>query len=410
MSKIKITNFGPIKSGLEENNGWIEIRKVTILTGNQGSGKSTVAKLISTISWIEKALVRGDLAWTEFDQRGRFEEFCAYQNISDYFLKNTTIKYEGHSIIFDYSQGMVKLFETNKKNYLLPKIMYVPAERNFLGAVPNISNIKDLPSTLYTFSDEYKKALREIRSRVKLPINDVFFEYNSVIDIPAIGTDDYLLDLSRASSGFQSSVPLFLVTRYLADIVKTDRNQKAHHSQGILTLQQEDRIRKEIAEIRDNPNLNETVKRLEIERISSKFQYSLFLNIVEEPEQNLHPTSQREVLNSLLEYNNSTRLNELLITTHSPYLINYLTLAIKAKLVFARAKDDDTRSAINTIVPQEATVESYDVIIYELDTSGNIKILPTYNGMPSDGNVLNEQLDEFNELYAQLVELDTRSK
>ena len=53
MSKIKIKNFGPIKEGCLENDGWIEIKKVTVFIGNQGSGKSTIAKLISTFTWIE---------------------------------------------------------------------------------------------------------------------------------------------------------------------------------------------------------------------------------------------------------------------------------------------------------------------------------------------------------------------
>ncbi len=59
MSKIKIKNFGPIKEGFKEIspdgsiNEWMEIKKVTVFIGNQGSGKSTVAKLISTLSWIE---------------------------------------------------------------------------------------------------------------------------------------------------------------------------------------------------------------------------------------------------------------------------------------------------------------------------------------------------------------------
>lgn len=60
MSKIKIKNFDPIKQGYQQNDGWIDLKKITVFVGNQGSGKSTVAKLISTFVWIEKALVRGD--------------------------------------------------------------------------------------------------------------------------------------------------------------------------------------------------------------------------------------------------------------------------------------------------------------------------------------------------------------
>ncbi len=62
MSKIRIKNFGPIKEGFTETlpdgtvSEWMDVKKVTVFIGNQGSGKSTVAKLISTLSWIEKAL------------------------------------------------------------------------------------------------------------------------------------------------------------------------------------------------------------------------------------------------------------------------------------------------------------------------------------------------------------------
>ena len=67
MSRIKIQDFGPIKKGCLENDGWIDLKKVTVFIGNQGSGKSTVAKLISTFIWIEKALVRGVLVQRELE-------------------------------------------------------------------------------------------------------------------------------------------------------------------------------------------------------------------------------------------------------------------------------------------------------------------------------------------------------
>ena len=61
MSKIRIKNFGPIKNGFEGDDGFIDIRKATIFIGNQGTGKSSVAKLISVMSWLEKALYIGEL-------------------------------------------------------------------------------------------------------------------------------------------------------------------------------------------------------------------------------------------------------------------------------------------------------------------------------------------------------------
>ena len=75
MSKIKINNFGPIRDGFQGDNGWLDISKITVFIGNQGSGKSTIAKLISTFTWIEKALIRGDYdkKWFERKDINRFK-------------------------------------------------------------------------------------------------------------------------------------------------------------------------------------------------------------------------------------------------------------------------------------------------------------------------------------------------
>ena len=55
MAKLKIRNFGPIQTGSSENDGFLEISPVTVICGNQATGKSTIAKLYSIFSWLEKA-------------------------------------------------------------------------------------------------------------------------------------------------------------------------------------------------------------------------------------------------------------------------------------------------------------------------------------------------------------------
>lgn len=59
MSKLKIKNFGPITTGYASEDGFMDFHKVTVFIGSQGSGKSSVAKLFSTMSWLEKALFQG---------------------------------------------------------------------------------------------------------------------------------------------------------------------------------------------------------------------------------------------------------------------------------------------------------------------------------------------------------------
>jgi hypothetical protein len=140
--------------------------------------------------------------------------------------------------------------------------------------------------------------------------------------------------------------------------------------------------------------------------IKAKFQNKAFINIVEEPEQNLFPTSQHKILNSLLEFNNMSEGNKLIMTTHSPYIINYLTLAVKADALKARIKTEALKNKLDSIVPLSSTIHSDDLVIYELDEKdGSIKKLKDYNGLPSDENELNEKLGESNELFAQLLEI-----
>jgi hypothetical protein len=50
MSQIKVKYFGLIKSGFIQNSGFMDIHKITVFIGNQGTGKSSIAKLISTLS------------------------------------------------------------------------------------------------------------------------------------------------------------------------------------------------------------------------------------------------------------------------------------------------------------------------------------------------------------------------
>ena len=57
--KIKIKNYGPLEIGTAElDGGSMIVPKFTFFIGDQGTGKSTIAKLISTLSWTEKAMVR----------------------------------------------------------------------------------------------------------------------------------------------------------------------------------------------------------------------------------------------------------------------------------------------------------------------------------------------------------------
>ncbi|MBK8566645.1 MAG: ATP-binding protein [Saprospiraceae bacterium] len=413
MSKIRIKNFGPIKEGyLSENeDGWLDIKKVTVFIGNQGSGKSTVAKLISMFTWIEMSLVRGDSKAEQWEIRHLETPYLAYHRLDKYFDKEdenrTFVDYWGDAYRIILENSRLKITENNPNGYLLPKIMYVPAERNFLAHVKDSGAIDFTSQALKDFALEYRNALNHMIDPLQLPINNVEVKYNKLDERLYLIGKDYRLDISKASSGFQSLVPMYLVSRHLANSIKAQSAK-----QSSLTGDEMERFKQGVSSIWENESLTEEQRRIALSALASKFNKSAFINIVEEPEQNLFPTSQWEILKSLLEFNNMNKGNKLIMTTHSPYLINYLTLAVKAKMVNDKIQQssnnkDELKSKLSEIVPIQSIVNSDDLVIYELnEADGTIIKLDDYRGLPSDENYLNQRLAEGNELFAQLLEIE----
>ncbi|MBD2480841.1 ATP-binding protein [Planktothrix sp. FACHB-1365] len=409
MRQIKVKNFGPIKSGLTDNNEFIEIRKITVFIGHQGTGKSSIAKLISTLSWLEKALYRGMLKEKDVISYNRFvNKYCNYQNLKNYFQPISEIEYRGKVYNFNYKEGKFQIYgiNNNPEKYIVPKIMYVPAERNFLSSVRWPGKIQGLPESLYTFWKELERSQQELSSILTLPVGNVNLEFDKLNKISNIIGHDYKLKLSEASSGFQSFVPLFLVSRNIA--LSISKNQET--AQNELSGEDKKRLTMEIEKIISNDSLSEELKQAALEVLSSKYKNECFLNIVEEIEQNLFPQSQKEVLYKLLEFANLTEGNGLILTTHSPYIINYLTLAIKTYNILQRFYDNPNnhilKEKLETIVPEESCISEEDVIVYQLTEQGEIKKLPTYDGLPSDENYLNISLAETNQLFDDLLEIE----
>ncbi len=413
MTKIKIKNFGPIKEGFKDINGneWMDVKKVTVFIGNQGSGKSTVAKLISTFTWIEKALVRGDYNKKWFERKNKLKnQYLNYHRLENYFKTNgsgkSAIEYEGDAYYIKYENGSLIIHETSSGTYPLPQIMYVPAERNFVAYVKTPKELKLSSPALKEFLTEFDNAKAEMKGLVKLPINNLDIEYDKLNDTLNLKGEGYKVKLTEASSGFQSLVPLYLVSEYLAATVR----KQSETNKEPMSSEEMKRFKKGVQEIWNNNNLTDEQKRVALSVLSFKFNKTAFINIVEEPEQNLFPSSQREMLNSLLAINNINAGNKLIITTHSPYLINYLTLAVKAESLIDKSMNYkgkvDFKVAISKIVPFNSVFKAIDLVIYELDENGNIIILEDYKGLPSDENYLNQKMAEGNELFADLLEIE----
>jgi hypothetical protein len=260
--------------------------------------------------------------------------------------------------------------------------------------------------SLKEFLAAFEAAKHALRGSVKLPINDSEIEYDKLNDILNLRGPGHKLRLTDASSGFQSFVPLYLVSQHLALSVQAQQQ----NNQPPMSADELARFRKGVKDIFDNEALTEEQKRVALSVLSSRFNKTAFINIVEEPEQNLFPASQWDMLKSLLSFNSQGAHNRLILTTHSPYIVNCLSLAIQGQHLQRRIREcgrDDFMTELADIVPLTALLDAEAVAIYQCnERDGSISRLPSFEGIPSDQNLLNDWLRTGNELFDRLLELE----
>ena len=282
----------------------------------------------------------------------------------------------------------------------LEVIEYIPAERNILSASEKPGALKGLPENLLAFLDDYEMAKGKLKE-FNLPLSSrpVSFEYDQLNKISWLNGKNFRIRVSESSSGYQSLLPLCLVSKYLTDLIIEKKDTQ-------LTNEEKQKLRKEVESIMSK-DLSEDVKDAMLSNLSQKYGYSYFINIVEEVEQNLFPTSQKEILYYLIAQCNRLEGNRLFLTTHSPYIVDYLTLAVKASSIYnASNNKEETANAMNDIVCKDAYVDADKLNIYQITEDGEVRLLPMSGGLPSDSNYLNMSLAQTNDMFNDLLDVE----
>ena len=399
--RIRVRNFGPVGLGCADNDGWIEIAKVTLFCGPQGSGKSCITKLISLLTWLEKSAYRDP--GLKIDNE-TFMQALEWQNIANYVGADTEVAYHGDLLRFSYVKGTVSaelVFDDNQP-YVVPKISYMPAERNFASIVRSADRVEGLPRPLVDMQVEFNRAKRFFASGFRLPANGFNFRFDN--DPWIVNGDDAEANMTRleeASSGLQSMVPMLLVSEYLEGHLATELD--AQRSKGIFyapgTAEKKERIDAYVQELGANNSLTVAEKAMRLERYFAPGRR--FVNLVEEPEQNLYPETQRAVVDALVAIANRKPDNLLIMSTHSPYVVNQLVTA-------ALAASIGSGSEVEKVFPIAAAVPQTDMKLYELDGKGRVVQLGTPNGLFDDQNVLNAALRDWNALFDRLLGIKAR--
>ena len=391
--RLIVKSFGPVKD-LD-----ILFKKVTWFIGDQGTGKSCVAKLFSMFKWTEKVLSQKKYKLSYFEQYNRFQKMlCKYHRIESFVNESSYIKFEGDLYDFLYENGNFSVIDKNHEIKGISKVMYVPAERSIVSVAENKSKLlKELPDSSETFSDEFVNAKKFFQNGYNLPFEGLRFEYDSLNDAGWIHGVDYKVRLINASSGIQSSLPMCIVSEYLSSKISDKEEVK-------LSKEEKDKLEKRVAEIMLNEEYSDSIKDMMIRQLSYANRYNQFINIVEEPELNLFPRSQMEVLFSLISNNASAEENMLVFTTHSPYSLAIINTMIMGAKAYANATEEQ-RGQIEAILPVKYQINENEIAAYRLSSSDECYCQPVINektGLVSK-NELDSASDEimrvFNSLY-----------
>ena len=346
--KLVIKNFGPVES-LE-----IDVRTFTIFIGSQGSGKSTVAKVLTICrdhNWYLHILDNSNDVLTPFRKFG-IDEFFRNDTFIHYYRSRDDVEVEYKNGVFSLRiDGLTQpkarnyfsklIIEANKDflaqlgvvdinqpdieekyGHLLQAnartMLYIPAERNVAGMLStSLANVMAAKIPLYDALLEYMSVFEKAKAALKeyyVPFLDVSFAVKDGSEKVWLGKGEDKrepLPLQSCSSGLQSVLPLLMSIEY---------------------------------------------------SLRTRY-FDTFA--IEEPEQNLFPSNQRELLSHLVSIYNQSETYGMLLTTHSPYTLSCMNVMMLAgKLI---GQTPELQEKVKEIVGPYHYVSPQQVSVYKFD-------------------------------------------
>lgn len=356
---------------------------------------------------VRKIVVRKLLNPSDIDY-AQFISLCETQRLPDkYITKETEIEYFGDYCHFTLLDMKFLAIIGNGTNYNCPKIQYIPSERNLLSVIENTDKISNLPPMVVGLGEELKKANRYNSKYTNVNILDFKVRYQESEDMLYVQApkSELYIPITEASSGLQSIIPLLIVVDYLTrenarNVLEKIKNTSSFLQQEVLTSILDEELRNKVdlflkSGVKKNLTFEDEIEMTTfIKNIINVCNY----NIVEEPEQNLFPLSQVEIMDGLICHYNDSELNKLLITTHSPYILSAINNYIYAAEVYEK-----TGKTIKEI-SKDLFVNISDVSAFKIENGRIYNILDLEYGL-IDTSEIDGCSSKINAIYDKLLSL-----
>ena len=327
----------------------LDLRRVNILIGDQGTGKSTVAKVLSILKSASQSLLFETISGKDSDENQieklknerfskHFFEYIKLYDLNNYLNDMTQIRYEN-----DYC--ICKL-QNNKTNFFLTKLNYeqsiikdssvnyfIPAFRESYILLRNsypailLANAK-LPQLLNQFGQNFNNYREELKHFDLKSIIGVDYKYINGNDLIVLDTGE-IITFEESSSAVNSVVPMLVV--FL----------------GVINEMSQDKYR-------------------------ILYNHNCPFVTIEEPELNCYPSTQKKLVEFLIEkikFKDYEKSNEyyvnLLLTTHSPYMLTTLN-----NLMYSYNVGKEHFEETDKIIPSKNWLNPNDVSAYRLNERG----------------------------------------
>ncbi|MDR1201133.1 MAG: AAA family ATPase [Tannerellaceae bacterium] len=317
---IVIRNFGPIRC-VEIS----DIKPFIVFIGGSGSGKSTILKVLALFRWIYKMHnIRSYLKHANVSQslfNLDFRQYLKNNGFTNYLKSDTEIIYQRGNIKVVYKEKLMASQLVSKEELSLEKVSFICDKRNLIPDILAERRPDKRPMSFFLW-DTFEDFITSSKLINELNIDYLGVKYLS--KETSLGTKhfieginkagNYTIDLEDSSSGTQMVVPLAVIVEYFSKYY--DFNS-AVNTMIWWYLSQGDNLK----DFRTDLNIGDIRHR----RVHIH---------IEEPELSLDPESQLSlisfIVNRCLIEKHSDYDMTLMLTTHSPYIINYLNLLIRA--------------------------------------------------------------------------------
>ncbi|MFK7949119.1 MAG: AAA family ATPase [Saprospiraceae bacterium] len=432
MQKIIIKNFRAIEYAE------IELKKVLVLIGEQATGKSTIAKLIyffKTIqnSFFVRVYTNGDTDLEKFIWRTFIEFFGLVKN--DFEVE----------FWFDEERKICIKNQENTSSVSIVNIDY--NNENLKSIVENINEQKnnlttDRQQLLMTLGKSLSIAFRKVFNNksndnlytiagrnVTVSYSNIFEQYiNTKIQI-FLSENNNQLDFDNTDER--------LMVNFIqkVNIIK-DRFNKNNTFQGLIGYQKDLGVTLEKEEEFERYNLEKLTHKIE-KILKGKYQISnnyerlilengksiplsdassgqqeairilqdlfllildnrKFLRIIEEPEAHLFPIAQKELIELLALAVNYQPENQLIIATHSPYILTVFNNLLFANRVVE--KNPDAKAEVEAIVEEDFWLKAEDFSAYALGRDDDDDLYCRSIVNEKTGMIAQNYLDEVSEI------------